>query len=280
MADSRWEAVRLRMRTTLRHCHGGERLVRRDVRWYPATSLSRRRCAAVVYTFRCLVPGTGGIERLEQDRLTALQLDADPAIERDCGEKDPARRPPTPPPPSYHQPMAELLSSSASCRTPLRRSLREVAMKADTRLQFRTLIHPSLAGAEGIGMPYYFVRSPRAGVEGAFNDASLIMPNMGFRSLPNNGTNIIVTQVFAPNPRGQGYCIRLTARQGSRIWQRQITRPELTEYRRGSSAIDAYGRLRNRLLYWTPATDARLLATAFGAHLARESRSYSGPLVR
>jgi hypothetical protein len=103
MRDPRWEEWRQSAGRQMRICNGGHRLLRRDVRWYPATPLSGRRCAAVVYTMRCAHPvANTGADRVEEYRRFSLDI-ADPPPGPNCGDKYAPERILRPfPPPERH----------------------------------------------------------------------------------------------------------------------------------------------------------------------------------
>jgi hypothetical protein len=89
LRDSRWERRRRDMRDSANYCDPRRaRVVRRDVVWYPATPVSQRRCAAIVYTMECghenrLVSSTP-----DEVRHRVLAQDLQRPIGRDCGNKD------------------------------------------------------------------------------------------------------------------------------------------------------------------------------------------------
>ena len=89
LADPRWERGRRDMRQMTRFCDPAtERVVRRDVRWYPATPTSGRRCAALVYTVQCQRANPMVRRPAEDIRRELLATEPARAIERDCGSKD------------------------------------------------------------------------------------------------------------------------------------------------------------------------------------------------
>ena len=92
LRDSRWEAKRLEMMKQAIFCKTGERIVRRDVRWFPATSVSRKRCAAVIYTVECDVPTLVPTDNLSEIRQALLTDPFDEPIEQNCGQKDRFKR--------------------------------------------------------------------------------------------------------------------------------------------------------------------------------------------
>lgn len=279
LRDPRWEARRMAQIRENTHCLN-VRIIRRDVRWYPATERSRRRCAAVVYTYQCMAPIESLTPRLNENRIEQINSAFGSPIEADCGEKDDARwPPPPPPPPSYHQPVEELLSDATACGRELKDNGRQIRVGRRTRVQVRTILHPALANAPGLGMLWYLVRAPEAGIGFAMYRAELVRPNFEELAIPNDGTNILVVQEFAPNSHGSGYCVRLTARQGGRVWQRRIERREFVEQLRPIVGIDEHGLSRDPSRFWSPATDAKALAAALGDHLVRGSdRDWYPPL--
>jgi hypothetical protein len=84
--DARWEAWRRRAAREMQVCPNGHRLLRRDVRWYPATPLSGRRCAAIVYTVQCRSHDPRMAWTLAEDRRLSLRTE-EPPIQPDCGDK-------------------------------------------------------------------------------------------------------------------------------------------------------------------------------------------------
>lgn len=275
--DRRWEARRLAQIRETSGC-SAIHVVRRDVQWYPATEQSRRRCAALVYAFRCTAEESVN-PRLNQDRIEALRSTFGLPIEAECGEKESSRRPQPPRPPSYYQPIEELLSGAAACGPESSDNGRRIRVGRRTRVYVKTLLHPALANAEGLGRLWYLVRIPEGGIGSAMYRANLVLPNFERAPIPNDGANLLVLQEFAPNPHGGGYCVRLTARQGGRVWQRRIERPEFVEHLRRSVGVDVNGLSRDPSRFWSPQTDARALAAALGAHVARNTdRNWYPPL--
>ena len=92
LKDIRWERKRLEMMKQARFCKTGERIVSRDVRWFPPTPESRRRCAAVLYIVKCDVPTLVPTDDLDESRQSFLTGPPDEPIEKNCGEKDRAKR--------------------------------------------------------------------------------------------------------------------------------------------------------------------------------------------
>ncbi len=91
MNDPRWENLR-QERAQWNFCGPDKpRLLRRDVRWYDATPVSKQRCAMVVYTMECPKP-KGFKERtkddLATDREAILTNPVKEELEKDCGEKN------------------------------------------------------------------------------------------------------------------------------------------------------------------------------------------------
>jgi len=265
--DRRWEAARLRMMDSGRFCNGfGEgRIVRREVRWYEPTPVSRRRCAALVYTLHCTHPRQRPGDDLARQRILLLREDAEPPIEADCGEKDRARRPP-PGPYRYNPPLQELLSPEAGCALTHARGGRPFRVTPETRIFTRTRIHPAFATHVGAHDGFGY-RIPAWGIDHAFSEASRIPPRLRETAVPNDGVNILVEQDFALDDTGAPYCVRLTARQGGRVWQRRLVRAGLVEHLARVVGKDRHGVSRDSSRYWAPTSDATLLAMALGSYL-------------
>jgi hypothetical protein len=88
--DARWERDRIRMMLEQgAQCSPSRRrIVRRDIRWYPATPLSGRRCAALVYTVSCGNENPTAGRTAEDDRRALLAAEPQRPIAHDCGNKD------------------------------------------------------------------------------------------------------------------------------------------------------------------------------------------------
>lgn len=86
--DADWERTRIlhKNRPVIQCKLETERVVRRDLRWYPATARSGQKCAAAVYTVLCGVPSEGpGMDRSRRELLAEEPYNP---IERACGSKD------------------------------------------------------------------------------------------------------------------------------------------------------------------------------------------------
>ena len=89
LADPRWERGRREMRQATRQCDPArERVVRRDVRWYPATPESGARCAALVYTVECGTENRYVSAPAAEIRRRILATEPQRAIGPGCGDKD------------------------------------------------------------------------------------------------------------------------------------------------------------------------------------------------
>lgn len=280
--DRRWEAGRLEMLDQGRFCNGlGEgRIVRREVRWYEATPQSGRRCAALVYTLHCTHPRERPDDALARARIQVLRQDAEEPIEADCGEKDHSRRP-VPPPPRFHPPLEEQLSAEASCALDAGRSRGPIRVGPETRIFTQTRVHADFARSVPVGTHFWF-RIPPSAIEWIFSRHSRIPPRLRTVPVPDNRINILVVQDYALDAAGRPYCVRLTARQGDRIWQQRIVRPGLVEHLRREVGVDR-GVSRDSTRYWDPASDATLLSRALGRYLvahAEPDRAFRRPWRR
>ena len=92
LSDPRWEKKRLEMMKQAIFCKTGEKIVRRDVRWFPANPVSRKRCAAVIYMVECDVPTLVPTDNLSEIRQSMLSDPFEFPIERNCGQKDRFKR--------------------------------------------------------------------------------------------------------------------------------------------------------------------------------------------
>ncbi len=92
LRDLRWEKKRLEMMKQAIFCKTGEKVGRRDVRWFPATPVSQKRCAAVIYTVECDLPTLVPTDNLGQICQSLLTDTFDQPIEKNCGEKDRFKR--------------------------------------------------------------------------------------------------------------------------------------------------------------------------------------------
>jgi len=90
VSDPRWERGRVRMMQEQGITCGssGSDIVRRDVRWYPATELSGQRCAALVYTVLCERENRLATSSAEEARREVLNREPGRPIQRNCGIKD------------------------------------------------------------------------------------------------------------------------------------------------------------------------------------------------
>lgn len=262
LQDPVWEQRRLTMMRQVRFCHAGERIGRRDVRWYESTTTSGQRCAAVVYTVQCSGRQHAPGDRLSADRIGLLRADPEGPIESGCGEKDGARRPSSPAtaPPTLH----DLVSAEASCEGDDLPSAEPVQVGPETRIAFRTLVSPNL------DVPGQFnesiARVPEMAVARWFMRAGRVAPHLAASAPADDGVNVMVTEAFAPW-REHGYCVRLTARQGSRLWQETIRRAAYIEGRRAWVGVGMDGMSNDPARYWHPSTDAVLLSARLGSYL-------------
>lgn len=91
MRDSSWEFARMQSAAGSL-CTGFRYAVRRDVQWFKTRRGSGRRCARVVYSFRCTAEEDVGkaipADALEATRAHIMAEPADGQLENDCGEKD------------------------------------------------------------------------------------------------------------------------------------------------------------------------------------------------
>lgn len=94
MSDAAWEFARIQQ-SIGNACAGYSQLVRRDVKWFPATEESGQACAMAVYTVECFAndetgaPAPFGPEStLERDRQEALRQIPQSSPEKACGDKD------------------------------------------------------------------------------------------------------------------------------------------------------------------------------------------------
>lgn len=269
-ADPRWEARRLEMMKQVHACQGGERMVRRDVRWYQPTPLSGQSCAAIVYTIQCSVPNRRQPDRLDADRIGLLRQDPEPPIEAHCGEKDAAQRPP---PTAValaqrmdHPTTEEMISPTAGCEPETGSSADPVRVLPETRIRVRTLMSPGFAAAVPFRGDWY-PRIPAVHIAAAFSLAGRVLPRFRQSAVPDDGVNILITQEFGTARTGQPYCIRLSARQGPRHWEMRIERPGLVEQLREVVGVDRFDHSNDPQRYWYPGGDATTLAESLGAYL-------------
>ena len=273
-ADPRWEAARLEMMKQGRFCFSGERMLRRDIRWYEPTAASGQRCAALVYTMECTVRNHIAPDRLDADRIGFLRQDPEPPIEAGCGEKDETRRP-VPTAVALAQRMdvpntEEMISPTAGCEPAKGSSADPVRVLPETRIRVRTLMSPGFATAVPFRADWY-PRLPAVHILAAFSLAGRVLPRIRQSAIPDDGVNILVSQEFGMNRAGRPYCIRLTARQGRRRWEMRIERPGLVEERRQEVGVDRFDHSNDPRRYWYPGGDAISLAESLGAYLLRHA---------
>jgi len=91
MKDSNWEFARMQSAAGSL-CTGYRYAARRDVQWFETRRGSGRRCARVVYTFRCTAAADIGkaipADALEATRAHIMAEPVSGPLENDCGEKD------------------------------------------------------------------------------------------------------------------------------------------------------------------------------------------------
>jgi hypothetical protein len=237
--DPRWEAKRLARMEQVQFCPGAKDVVRRQVRWYPATPISGRECAAVVYTVACRSPRlSSGSDRLDAIRRALLKRIPDPPIEPECGNKEPSAH-------AIARPQPSALTFSDSPVPCTDRRWQRGAMHlypttiggawvvVDRRLG--KTIHPrvltqALDDEAAGAFTTVLIRTPRPRVQFMKNGHA-----------PEGAANIQIVERMAPH--GDGYCIDLTARQGNSVWHRGIIRDTI-------EPIDTshWGPIRRRLL--------------------------------
>lgn len=278
IASRAWEARRRELGGMVKRCESGKRIVRRDVRWFPATEVSGQRCAAVIYTIQCDAPTSAKEDNLARDRQSLLVGELAGEIEKGCGEKD----------------LAKVLANSES--DSIRKYKKGLGMLAkrevcdfvgkdqdgpirifpETRIAVTAVMDEALAARypdlETIGRIDYreLVRRQLQASLTWGHKLSNIFPANG--KVSDEPVNIRVEIALGLNRAGRPYCAQLTARQGLQVWRRTIERndPPIPS---GAAEQAARKRGESPISQLSDSADlAKAFATALGLPLQAERK--------
>lgn len=229
--DRAWEKRRLDKMEQVRICRTGERILHRDVRWFPATQATGRKCAAIVYTMACDIPTLAKNDSLESDRQEALVGELDQMPEKGCGqlrsEADSAK-------PnsdiSDYLAVRSLLVDQAVCDFRQPRLDGRMTIQPTTRIGSSTKVEKGLAARVTDDWALERITidlrdDPKDMIGGRLRTSGrlgAIFPPKG--KVARIPTNIELTQAIGLGRDGRPYCVQLTARQGDQVWRRTIER--------------------------------------------------------
>jgi hypothetical protein len=232
MRSAAWEAKRREMGSTVEVCTGESRFVRRDVHWFPATTISGRQCALVVYTIQCDAPTMAPLDTFERDRESLLKGEANQVIGKNCGEKDNSRLRPGLDS-SYFRDFrtgSEMLVDHEVCDFQAPSLDGQIRILPTTRIAVDIRMDSALAARypslQSIGRDDYRRRF-QGNIQQALYDAGkleTIFPPE--HKVSKDPANITVTAALGLNRSGHAYCIQLTATQDGRRWRRTIERDQ------------------------------------------------------
>lgn len=276
VSDKRWEMARRKSRKLAVFCKK-ERIVRRDVRWFEPESGKGPRCAMLIYSIACSPrrPEWGG--SLDYEREEALLKEPERQAGPHCGDKHaiPAHIPSSTPAEDQAKRRAErdkLISRNARCFADQDLSGGAIRIQPATKISRETLLSPDFDET----MPEYWKPPGAADIlPYAARESAQVHAIFSKRALPNDGTNILLSLIFAGNSNQSPYCVTLVARQGANIWRKTVVRPRMLEEDRRK--WDDNGHPRDPETYWTPNADAHTLgeelALALGLPLGRHAQN-------
>jgi hypothetical protein len=270
-ADPAWEAKRVAWATW--SGRGPRRhVIRRDVRWFAPARPGDPPCARVVYTTEYAGregQGAADAHRNEITRLTFFAAEPYSPMEPGCGNKEPVlvQRTDDGAYDRWSERRAEAMRVTDSrCDAVQRDPTTPMRIYPGTRLWVRTAIDRALPEARAPSVVFMLAHYPDDVIErrswSAFRPSP---PVINFGTLPDDGRNILITQLFGRSRNGEGYCVQLTARQGERVWSRVIDRPVAVPER--NDMTDRMGLPRDPDHYWQPGIDARALAGMLASDL-------------
>ena len=204
-----------------RACEKGQRFVRREVRWYEPTVPGGERCAAVIHVVTCNGKPPRAVD-VARTRAALVALEPDPPIGARCQPSLEKMR--TTPGlferwASQVRPTDELV-----CNVPNLTPDQPMHIWPSTRFGAITVVDPRLMTSSAMGHVDFVRRAPEMVIGAAASRGGELYPQfMQTGEISQQGTNIAITQSIGSLPSG-GYCVVLTARQGSRIWRRSVFR--------------------------------------------------------
>ncbi|RYE70522.1 MAG: hypothetical protein EOP17_00255 [Rhizobiaceae bacterium] len=244
--DPAWEARRLKKMGQVEICKTGQSVMRRDVRWFPATRITGQECAAVIYTITCDIPTHATVDTLEEDRQEALHGELYEAPKKGCGHLRSGA--------SSRAPNADIRDYLASQSLLVDRSICDfqhpqldgkIIVLPRTRIGVSIKVEKALAmrmgGPEAVKGLTRDLREDPAGIMEvrlrATGKIGAIFPPDG--RVPNDPAHIELSQSVGLGRDGRPYCVQLTARQGDQVWRRTIERS-------GTAGYAGIGIFRNR----------------------------------
>ncbi|MEO7689876.1 MAG: hypothetical protein ABIS51_11365 [Sphingomonas sp.] len=274
--DPRLEANRLQSMGTVKSCDGGTAIVRREIRWFPATPISGQRCAAIVYTVKCNGRTDLAHDDLAEARSEAMFGELDAPLENACGEKDRARVPLHDANIDIYREHQALLVDDQPC------DLATPTLDGTIRLTDATRIASTIRFDRALAARYpdwssdYYLPSvvKQAFRRGLYRAGKLpnIFPPDGIVS--DRLDNIRITLSIGLNHNGRPHCVQLTARQGGHVWRRTIDRAAPTGP--GQLFFSSSGAKGGRP---TPLDDADSLAVALCVALGLPPVAPDGTLI-
>lgn len=247
--SSAWEAARVVQHNTATFCDG-EKLVRRDVRWFDPDVKGGSKCAKVVYSFSCPVkhPGWGG--SLEFEREQALLEEPDGPIPANCGDKDASKSSHAREPILSETRLTDWQISPDCPHLPADETTGQFELRPVTYIRARRLASPLFVTR--LGEPVESHPGFLLALGSAPSKRHTVFVK---RDIPPDDRTIFLDAVFMHNEH-DGYCVMLEARQGHTIWRKTVKRTSVPKRDRNM--------VENKLSkdpakYWDQYTDSNLL---------------------
>lgn len=264
--DARWESQRLEAMRGVRFCKGGSSVIRRDVRWVPATPVSGQTCGVVIYTVKCDTPTNAQRDGFEQDRREFLLGELDRLPRKQCtGVSRTGQVFPDSPAAEEKRNQLNIVDGPA-CDMDAPKLDGVIRITPKTRIAVTTnwerAFSKKFAGQDDDRLGRAVEGKIRSGLflagmlEGIFPATGLVS---------DEPDNIRVGLSLGFNRGGRLYCVQLTARQAGRVWRRTIERDDKTSA--DSEGLFSGFDPSNAHPDPTPGDDAESLSSEFRAAL-------------
>lgn len=194
---------------------------RKGVRWYEPVAAGGEKCAAVVYVAVCRGKK---VDPFESERLRAFLLNLTPEtpIPAHCGSTREEQDSPVPSLDPDQQQMRTGIGSG--CDAPDVTAGLPMRIEPSTVFGVKSEVDPALADAVSADVHVFRQVSEGVITSAAMDKRERLPQFMRSGEVVQQGANISLFQSVARPKSGRGYCVTLTATQGSKLWRRTIVR--------------------------------------------------------
>lgn len=273
MRDKAWEKSRRYHATD--HNRDGCSIIRRDVRWFPATRSSGEACASAVYSFACGKPTAEELRSIDQQRLDLLREEPDRPIEKQCGDKRP-----NPKRLLTSEDYDRLQASKAASFATQDAHCANIEADRSDRITLYQDSHVAVIGRYSPDIE----TTPRSILQlsdtlqrglarRAFMAGRLAPIAVHDPARARGPHDILITHIVGGDQAGAGYCVRVTAQQGNRLWRRTIQRASVT----GPGRVNMFGYPFDPEHRWNDWTDSIALGDQLATHVGLPFADLASP---